>query len=97
MEIITRKDPKMLSNALASICHNLILAKLKAYGLRDSAIQLVRSYLSEHKQRVISATESILIDCQFDAEYHKGVSWAPYWRHRFLKTFLSSTRQKRKH
>ena len=34
-----------LSKAFDSICHNLLLAKLKAYGLRDSAMQLMRSYL----------------------------------------------------
>ena len=38
--------------AFNSICHNLLLAKLKAYGLSESAIQLVRSYLCERKQRV---------------------------------------------
>ena len=40
------------SKAFDSICHNLLLAKLKAYGLRDSAIELIQSYLSHRFQRV---------------------------------------------
>jgi hypothetical protein len=38
--------------AFDSICHNLLLAKLKAYGLQDSALELMRSYLQDRKQRV---------------------------------------------
>ena len=42
-----------LSKAFDCICHNLLLAKLKAYGLRDTALKLLRSFLHERKQRVI--------------------------------------------
>ena len=41
-----------LSKAFDSICHNLLPAKLKAYGVHDSAIKLIQSYLSGHFQRV---------------------------------------------
>ena len=41
-----------LSKAFDSICHNLLLAKLRAYGLRDSALKLMTSYLEGRKQRV---------------------------------------------
>ena len=41
-----------LSKAFDSICHNLLLAKLKAYGVHDSAIKLIQSYLSGHFQQV---------------------------------------------
>ena len=41
-----------LSKAFDSICHNLLLAKLKAYGVHDSAIKLIQSYQSGHFQRV---------------------------------------------
>ena len=41
-----------LSKAFDSICHNLLLAKLRAYGLRDSALKLMRLYLEGRKQRV---------------------------------------------
>ena len=33
-----------LSKALDSICHNLLLAKLRAYGLNDDAIAFLQSY-----------------------------------------------------
>ena len=35
-----------LSEAFDSICHNFLLAILKAYGVHDSAIKLIQSYLS---------------------------------------------------
>ena len=41
-----------LSKAFYTICHNLLLAKLKAYGLDDSSLGLARSYLRDRKQRV---------------------------------------------
>ena len=41
-----------LSKAFDSICHNLLQAKLKAYGVHDSAIKLIQSYLSARFQRV---------------------------------------------
>lgn len=41
-----------LSKAFDSICHNLLLAKLKAYGLNKPAVDLIRSYLQDRKQRV---------------------------------------------
>ena len=42
-----------LSKAFDCICHNLLLAKLKAYGLHDTALKLLRSFLHERKQRVM--------------------------------------------
>ena len=41
-----------LSKVFDSICHNLLLAKLKAYGLNSSTVDLIRSYLQERQQRV---------------------------------------------
>ena len=41
-----------LSKAFDSICHNLLQAKLKAYGAQDSALKLTQSYLSGRLQRV---------------------------------------------
>ena len=42
-----------LSKAFDCICHSLPLAKLKAYGVQEPALQLIRSYLHDRKQRVI--------------------------------------------
>ena len=41
-----------LSKAFDSICHNLLLAKLRAYGIGEEAIDFLHSYLSGRKQRV---------------------------------------------
>lgn len=41
-----------LSKAFDSVCHNLLLAKLRAYGLNDDALRFVQSYLTERLQRV---------------------------------------------
>ena len=41
-----------LFKAFNSINHNLIFAKLSAYGVTDDALQLVRSYLTDRKQQV---------------------------------------------
>ena len=40
-----------LSKAFDTINHELLIAKLKAYGFDDSALQIVLSYLSDRKQR----------------------------------------------
>ena len=41
-----------LSKAFDSICHNLLLAKLRTYGVGEEAIDFLDSYLSGRKQRV---------------------------------------------
>ena len=41
-----------LSKAFDSLPHNLMLAKLSAYGMSDSSVNMVRSYLSDRFQRV---------------------------------------------
>ena len=41
-----------LSKAFDSICHNLLLAKLRAYGLNDDAIAFLQSCLIDRQQRV---------------------------------------------
>lgn len=41
-----------LSKAFDSICHNLLLAKLRTYGVGEEAIDFLHSYLSGRKQRV---------------------------------------------
>ena len=41
-----------LFKAFYSINHNLLLAKLSAYGVTEDALQLLRSYLTDRKQHV---------------------------------------------
>ena len=41
-----------LLKAFDSVDHNLLLAKLNAYGINLDALQLLRSYLSKRHQRV---------------------------------------------
>ena len=46
-----------LSEALDSINHQLLLAKLHAYGFSQSALDLMSSYLLGRRQRVKLQTE----------------------------------------
>ena len=41
-----------LSKAYDSVCYNLLLAKLKAYGVCQEALELIQSYLSDRFQHV---------------------------------------------
>ena len=41
-----------LSKAFDSVCHNLMLAKLKAYGFSEAGIELMKAYLHDRCQRV---------------------------------------------
>ena len=51
-KVITGSTAIDLSKAFDSICHNLLLAKLRAYGVGEEAIDFLNSYLSGRKQRV---------------------------------------------
>ena len=59
------------------IDHGLLLEKLKAYGVRDNELDLLRSYLSGRTQYVhINGCHSSLELCC--PEYRKGAFWAPF-------------------
>ena len=45
-----------LYKAFDCICHNLLIAKLNAYGLSLPALKLVHNYLQNHKQRTKNGT-----------------------------------------
>lgn len=52
-----------LSKAFDCLPHTLLLAKLKAYGLGDSVIKLLESYLTNRKQFVcLGSFTSVLLD-----------------------------------
>ena len=40
------------AKAFDSVCHNLLVAEIKAYGFKDSELKLLQAYLDERKQRV---------------------------------------------
>ena len=48
---ITRSTAIDLSKAFDSICYNLLLAKLRPYGLNDDAIAFLQSWLTDRQQR----------------------------------------------
>ena len=41
-----------LSKAFDSVCHGLLLAKSRAYGFTDQALELMSNYLKDRRQRV---------------------------------------------
>ena len=47
-----------LSKAFYSVCHPLLLAKLKAYGFTDDALELMTAYLLGRRQRSIFSAEN---------------------------------------
>ena len=49
---LDRREAVDLSKAFDSICHPLLLAKLKAYGFTDDALGLMAAYLLGRRQRV---------------------------------------------
>lgn len=50
--VLFRYSPAMdLSKAFDTINHELLIAKLEAYGFGDSALELVQNYLSDRWQR----------------------------------------------
>ena len=40
-----------LSKAFQCVCHDLLIAKLNAYGLSSPALKLIKDYLQNRKQR----------------------------------------------
>ena len=57
-----------LSKAFDCLPHDILLCKLSAYGLADGAVQLMKSYLSNRKQRIKIGAHGL----KFIKAYHKG-------------------------
>jgi hypothetical protein len=68
-----------LSKAFDCLPHDLLLYKLKTYGLSEQAVQLLASYLQDRKQCVrLGNSVSPWVDIV------KGVPQGPYSDHCFL-------------
>ena len=63
-----------LTKAFDSICHNLLLAKLHAYGVSQGAMEFLQSYLSNRQQR-LKLMEFCLTGHLSCVEFHKVASW----------------------
>ena len=68
-----------LSKAFDCIPHNLIIAKLEAYGIQTDALNLVCDYLSNRKQRV---EINEIFSCWKNIEY--GVSLSTIIQYTFV-------------
>ena len=47
-----------VSKAFDCICHNLLIAKLKAYGFNRNALKLIYDYLSDTSQKIKVSSSS---------------------------------------
>ena len=64
-----------LSKAFDCLNHNLLLAKLDAYGFHKEAIEFIRTYLKERKQRTeVNEAFSLWLTVP-----HKGPFLGPYY------------------
>ena len=67
-----------LSKAFDCILHNLLIAKLAAYGFDYLSLRIMESFLSnrQQKQKLIMLLAVIL---KLDMEFHRGRFWIPYF------------------
>ena len=50
-ELVTILSTEM-SKAFASLCHNLVIKKLKAYGFTNESLDLIRSFLNDRYSHI---------------------------------------------
>ena len=66
-----------LSKAFDTLNHDLLIAKLHAYGFSEESLQLIKSYLTNRWQRTkVNATFSNRLN--FYKEYRKGLFLGRY-------------------
>ena len=68
---LDRREAVDLTKAFVSICHPLLLAKLKAYGFTDDALGLMAAYLLGKTQR-FKLMVFILTGELYVPVYHRG-------------------------
>ena len=66
------------SKAFDTIRHDILLHKLKHYGIRGLAYDLISDYLSNRKQFVIYDAKHAQIYYQYRLEYSKDLSLGSY-------------------
>ena len=64
-----------LSKAFDTLNHDLLIAKLHAYGFSEESLQLINSYLTNRWQRSMRV---LVIGLNFYKDYHKGLFLGRY-------------------
>ena len=66
-----------LSKAFDCLNHELLIAKLNAYGFSKGALKTIQSYLNSRWQRV-KIENSLAIGLNYLWGYHRGLYWGHY-------------------
>ena len=67
-----------LSKAYDCILHDLLIAKLTAYGFDYQSLRIMESFLSNRQQRTKLIMPLVII-LKLYMEFHKGQFWVPYF------------------
>ena len=67
-----------LSKAFVCISHDLLIAKLKAYGFSYKSLSLIKNYLSNRYQR-IKINNTLIRGLKFYMEFHRALYWDLYY------------------
>ena len=78
-----------LSKAYDCLPHDLMVAKLEAYGISKESLQLISDYLSYHKKRKKLVLHIVIGPMPF-AEFLKALYWVLYFSIFSLMTFFLS-------
>ena len=67
-----------LSNAFDKLTFDVLLYKLKYYGVTDTSFELIRSYLTVELSSMLYLAVVNLTILNYILEYHMGAFWVPY-------------------
>ena len=68
-----------LSKAFGTLTFDILLFKLKYYGVTDTAFDFMRSYLTNRKQYMLYLIVVNLTILKYILEYHRDPYWVPYY------------------